>query len=71
MALPRRLFAEQLFVLYSIELETVEAVRDAIKIKVAGGIATYDQAISFIQAGAGHIGTSRAVEIVEGFTKVQ
>ena len=57
--------------LYSIELETVEAVRDAIKIKVAGGIATYDQAISFIQAGAGHIGTSRAVEIVEGFIKAQ
>ena len=46
-------------------------VRDAIKIKVAGGIGTYDQVISFIQAGAVRIGTSRAVEIVEGLKKAQ
>lgn len=41
-----------------------EAVGDKIKIKVAGGIETYNQAISFIHAGADRIGTSHAVEIV-------
>ncbi|MEK7127633.1 MAG: deoxyribose-phosphate aldolase [Patescibacteria group bacterium] len=39
-------------------------VGDKIKIKVAGGITTYDQAISFIDAGANRIGTSHAVEII-------
>ena len=41
-----------------------QAVGDQIKIKVAGGIVDYDQAIAFIQAGANAIGTSRAVEII-------
>lgn len=41
-----------------------EAVGDKIKIKVAGGIKTYDQAVAFISAGVNRIGTSKAVEIV-------
>lgn len=49
-------------------LEDVKLVREAIgnqlKIKVAGGISTYDQAVAFIEAGADRIGTSKAVEIV-------
>lgn len=35
-----------------------------IKIKVAGGITNYEQAIAFIEAGADRIGTSHAVEII-------
>lgn len=42
-----------------------EAVGDKIKIKVAGGIDTYQEASSFIQAGVQRIGTSKAVEIIE------
>lgn len=49
-------------------IEDVKLVREAIgnklKIKVAGGIETYEQAKSFIDAGADRIGTSHAVEIV-------
>lgn len=52
-------------------LDDVKAVRDAvgdrIKIKVAGGISTYEQARAFIQAGADRIGTSKAVEIINEF----
>lgn len=44
-----------------------QAVGDQIKIKVAGGIATYQQAHAFIQAGADRIGTSKAVEIITEF----
>lgn len=40
-----------------------------IKIKVAGGIDTYREAIAFINAGADRIGTSKAVEIMEEFEK--
>lgn len=40
------------------------AVGDKIKIKVAGGIDTYKEAIDFISAGVDRIGTSRAVEII-------
>lgn len=40
------------------------AIGDQVKIKVAGGIDTYQKAVDFIQAGAGQIGTSHAVEIV-------
>lgn len=51
-------------------LEDVRIVRGLVgqklKIKVAGGIATYDQAIAFVEAGADRIGTSHAVEIVTG-----
>ena len=42
-----------------------EAVGDKIKIKVAGGISTYEQAVQFINAGADRIGTSAAIQIVE------
>jgi len=42
-----------------------EAVGDKIKIKVAGGIDTYQEAVDFINAGADRIGTSRAVEIIK------
>jgi len=41
-----------------------QAIGNQIKIKVAGGIHTYNQAIAFIKAGASRIGTSRAVQIV-------
>ncbi len=42
------------------------AVGDKIKIKVAGGIHTYEKAMEFIAKGADRIGTSKAVEIIEG-----
>lgn len=42
-----------------------EAVGDKLKIKVAGGVETFDQAKAFIDAGASRIGTSHAVEIIE------
>ena len=49
-------------------LEDVKLIRQAIgnkiKLKVAGGICTYKQALSFIAAGADRIGTSKAIEIV-------
>lgn len=38
------------------------------RVKVAGGISTYDQAMSFINAGVNRIGTSHGPEIVDGFT---
>lgn len=40
------------------------AVGDALKVKVAGGVRTYEQAIQFIEAGAVRIGTSKAIEII-------
>ncbi len=43
-----------------------QAVGDKIKIKVAGGIDTYQEAMAFIKAGADRIGTSKAVEIIQG-----
>lgn len=50
-------------------LDDVRIIRQTIdkrlKIKVAGGIETYEQAISFITAGADRIGTSHAVRIIE------
>ncbi len=46
-----------------------EAVEDKIKVKVAGGIRTYQQAVAFIEKGADRIGTSRAVEIIKGAKK--
>jgi len=49
-------------------LKDVELIKSVIfekvKIKVAGGITTYNQAIDFINAGVHRIGTSHAVEIV-------
>ncbi len=41
-------------------------VGEKIKVKVAGGIDSYQEAIDFINAGAARIGTSKAVEIVKG-----
>lgn len=41
-------------------------VGNAIKVKVAGGIDTYEEAKAFIDAGASRIGTSHAVAIVSG-----
>ncbi len=41
-------------------------VGQKLKIKVVGGVRTYEQALRFIEAGADRIGTSHAVEIVEG-----
>lgn len=46
-----------------------EAVGDKIKIKAAGGIDTLEEAESFITAGVSRIGTSHAVEIVNGVNK--
>ena len=43
-----------------------EAVGNRLRIKVVGGIATFEQAKTFIDAGADRVGTSHAVEIVEG-----
>jgi len=52
------------------KLEDVDLIKsvvgDKIKIKVAGGIDTYQKAVDFISAGVARIGTSRAVEIIEG-----
>jgi len=39
-------------------------VKGKIKIKVAGGVDTYKEAIDFIKAGVDQIGTSHAVEII-------
>jgi len=41
-----------------------QAIGDKIKIKVAGGIDTYQEAVDFINAGASRIGTSKAIEII-------
>jgi len=41
-----------------------EAIGEKIKIKVAGGIGTYQKAVDFITAGADRIGTSKAIEII-------
>lgn len=41
-----------------------EAIGNKLKIKVAGGIENFEQAKSFIDAGADRLGTSHAVEIV-------
>jgi deoxyribose-phosphate aldolase len=54
-------------------LKDVELIREAvggkIKIKVAGGIHTYEKAVTFIEKGADRIGSSKAVEIVKGAKK--
>jgi deoxyribose-phosphate aldolase len=41
-----------------------QAIGDKIKIKVAGGVDTYEEAMALITAGASRIGTSKAVEII-------
>ena len=49
-------------------IRDVELVKSAVskkmRVKVAGGISTYEKAMEFINAGVNRIGTSRAVEIV-------
>jgi len=44
-----------------------EAVGNKVKIKVAGDIDTYQEAISFINKGVDRIGTSHAVRIIKQF----
>ncbi len=41
-----------------------QATEGKIKIKVAGGVDTYEEAMALINAGAARIGTSKAVEII-------
>jgi len=54
-------------------LKDVEIIRKEvggkIKIKVAGGIDTYQEAVAFLAKGANRIGTSKAVEIIKGVKK--
>lgn len=45
-----------------------EVVGDATLIKAAGGVRTYEDALSMIEAGANRIGTSGGVKIVNGET---
>lgn len=45
-----------------------EVVGDSTLIKAAGGVRTYEDAISMIEAGANRIGTSGGVKIVNGET---
>lgn len=42
-----------------------QITRDRIGIKASGGIRTYEQALSLIQAGATRLGTSRGVELMQ------
>ncbi|RRD96091.1 deoxyribose-phosphate aldolase [Clostridiales bacterium COT073_COT-073] len=44
-------------------------VGEEVKIKAAGGIRTFEDAMRMIEAGASRIGTSCGIEIVEGFKK--
>ena len=46
-----------------------KAVGGKVKIKVAGGVDTYQEAIAFINRGVSRIGTSHAVEIMRDFKK--
>lgn len=52
-------------------LHDVELIKSVvggkIKIKVAGGIDTYQKALDFIKVGADRIGTSKAVEIINEY----
>ena len=41
-----------------------QATEGKIKVKVAGGVDTYVEAMALINAGAARIGTSKAVEII-------
>lgn len=48
-----------------------QAIGHKLKIKVAGGISTYPQAISLIEAGADRLGTSKAVDIIQATLQTQ
>jgi len=54
-------------------IEDVELMRsvvgDSLGVKAAGGIRTYEQAVTMIQAGATRIGTSAGVEIIEQISR--
>jgi len=43
-----------------------QTVGEAMGVKAAGGIRTYADAVAMIRAGANRIGTSTAVQIIEG-----
>ncbi len=49
-------------------LEDLALIKDVVgpdmKIKVAGGVDTYQEAVDFIEAGVTRIGTSKAIEII-------
>jgi len=45
-------------------------VGDRIKVKAAGGISTFSQALEIIDAGASRIGTSSGVQIIEDYRKL-
>ncbi len=47
-----------------------EVVGPDMKIKVAGGVDTYDEAIAFIESGVTRIGTSKAIEIISNTTSI-
>jgi len=51
------------------QLDTVRLMRslapESVGIKASGGIKTYEQALSFIQAGAERIGTSAGIQIMQ------
>jgi deoxyribose-phosphate aldolase len=48
------------------DVELVKSVvSDKMRIKVAGGITTYEQAIAFIRAGVQRIGTSYGPQIID------
>lgn len=57
------------FSTYGARVEDVRLMRqtvgDALGVKAAGGIRTYEQAIAMIQAGASRLGTSSSVKIME------
>ena len=43
-----------------------EVLGDAVRVKAAGGIRTYEQAQAFIAAGASALGATAGIAIVEG-----
>lgn len=46
-----------------------QTVGDAVKVKAAGGIRSYEDAVKMIEAGAERLGTSAGIQIVEGYLK--
>lgn len=56
-----------------VTVEDIEVIRGVVKragIKAAGGISTFEKALSLIRAGATRIGTSHALEILNGWRPV-
>ena len=55
-------------------VEDIEIMKWAVKragIKAAGGISTFEKTLDFIRAGATRIGTSHALEILDGWRPVE